>query len=165
MDRSPLIRESVAPLSHEADNSPRSKPARVPHAPRPISQFMSTSPHVIGRDQSIETAHAIMRKYAIRHLPVLDGGKLAGVISQRELYLVEARGDIDTRSAIVGEEMSRETCRVQLDTQLEHVALDMAHHKYDCAVVMDGERVVGIFTPIDALLALASLARSIDSND
>jgi len=111
----------------------------------------------VGRDQPLETAHAIMRKHAIRHLPVLEGGKLAGLLSQRDLYFVESLGGIDTNTVTVDEAMSQETYSVRADAPVEEVALDMAEHKYGCAVVMDGARVVGVFTTTDALHALATI--------
>ena len=126
---------------------------------RAVGSFMTPSAHSIGRDQSLATAHAMMEKYAIRHLPVLEGGKLAGILSQRDLYFVESVGGVDTRTVKVEEAMSPETYCVAPVTPVDEVANEMAERKYGCAVVMEGTRVAGVFTTTDALHALARLLR------
>jgi acetoin utilization protein AcuB len=95
-----------------------------------------------------------MRSYGIRHLPVLDGGKLAGVLSQRDALLVETLRDVDPANTPVEDAMSTDVYVVGPDTPLHEVATAMIEHKYGCAVVVEGNRVVGIFTTIDALRAL-----------
>lgn len=118
---------------------------------------MTRSPHSIGRDQPLETAHAMMRRYGIRHLPVLECGRLAGIVSTRDLYLVESVPGVDARFTRVEEAMSQNTYCVRPDARVEEVAREMAEGKYGCAVVMVGDRVRGIFTTTDALRALAEL--------
>ena len=54
-----------------------------------IRDYMTESPHSIGANQTLATAHEMMRAHQIRHLPVLRAGKLVGIVSQRDLYLVE----------------------------------------------------------------------------
>lgn len=43
-----------------------------------MREAMTASPHTIGREQALTVAWDLMRKFNIRHLPVLDGGKLIG---------------------------------------------------------------------------------------
>jgi acetoin utilization protein AcuB len=50
-----------------------------------VDKYMTSHPHTIGVDQPLSLAHKIMTEFRIRHLPVLDGGKLVGVISDRDL--------------------------------------------------------------------------------
>ena len=45
-------------------------------------------------DQKLSTAHAKMREYSIRHLPVLSGGRLLGMITDRDLHMVETLPDV-----------------------------------------------------------------------
>jgi acetoin utilization protein AcuB len=118
---------------------------------------MSPSPHSIGGDQTLDIAHAMMRKHGIRHLPVLSAGRLLGIVSQRDLYLVESLQDVDPRRVAVEEAMSQDVYRVSPDAQLQAVARTMTQRKYGCAVVMDQGHVVGMFTTVDALRALTGL--------
>ena len=129
-------------------------PTGAAHPRNVIRQFMTPAPHSIGRDQPLSVAHDRMRSLGVRHLPVLDGGKLAGILSQRDALLVETLRDIDPTSVAVEEAMSTDVFVVGPDTPLKDVASVMIAHKYGCAVVVEGNHVVGIFTTVDALRAL-----------
>ena len=122
-----------------------------------IAQWMTPAPHSVGKAQTLDTAHAMMRAHTVRHLPVLEGGRLVGIVSQRDLYLVETLQGVDPASVTVEDAMSPETYCVKADTQLDEVAKVMVQHKYGCAIVMDRAKVVGLFTTIDAMRALMHL--------
>ena len=77
-----------------------------------------------------------------------------------ERLLREALAPTDEAEVKVEEAMSQETFSVRPESSVEEVALEMAEHKYGCAVVIDGEKVVGVFTTTDALRALAELAHA-----
>ena len=125
-----------------------------------VLQYMSTSPHSIGRDQTLATAHKLMRAHTIRHLPVLDGGKLVGMLTVRDLHLIETLRDVDPEEVTVEEAMSTTVYAVSPEAPLDGVAEEMATHKYGSAVVMQHDKVVGIFTTVDACRALAELLRA-----
>jgi acetoin utilization protein AcuB len=125
-----------------------------------VGAFMTPTPHSVGRDQPLSLAHERMRTYGVRHLPVLDGGRLAGILSQRDALLVETLREVDPTKTPVEDAMSTDVYVVAPDTPLREVAGAMADHKYGCAVVVDGSRVVGIFTTVDALRALVSHEQS-----
>jgi acetoin utilization protein AcuB len=97
-----------------------------------------------------------MRTYGIRHLPVLEGGRLAGVLSQRDAYFIETLAGVDPAKVPVEEAMSVDVYAIPPETPLAEVAATMAEHKYGSAVVIDGSHVVGIFTLVDALRALVA---------
>ncbi|HEY6878609.1 MAG TPA: CBS domain-containing protein [Polyangiales bacterium] len=122
-----------------------------------VQQYMSRSPLTIGRDQPLSRAHAVMREHAIRHLPVLEGGSLIGMLSQNDLYLVESLPDVDARQVSVEEAMSREVYAVPPETPLVDVARTMADSKLSSAVIMQGQHVLGVFTGVDLARALARL--------
>ena len=102
-------------------------------------------------------AHAMMREHQIRHLPVLRGDQLVGLVSLRDLHLLEALDDVDPDKVRVSEAMTDEPYAVEVGTPLREVALNMGAHKWGSAVVLDGGKVVGVFTTIDAMRALANL--------
>ena len=120
---------------------------------------MTEAPFSVGVDQPLATAHEMMRAHRIRHLPVLRAGKLVGLLSQRDLYLVETLRDVDPAKVRVEEAMSQKAYAVGPGTSLDRVSERMAAKKYGCAVVMEGGEVIGIFTTTDALRALTSLLR------
>lgn len=119
-----------------------------------LTEFMTPAPYTIGNDQLLSRAQSVMREHAIRHLPVLHGGKLVGVVSQGDLHLL-ATLKVDLERAKVEDAMTPDPYIVTPDTPLRVVAAAMAEHKYGTAIVAEGARVVGIFTTIDALRALA----------
>lgn len=120
-----------------------------------IRDYMTESPHTIGSEQSLTKAHALMRDHNIRHLPVLHGGQLAGMVTVRDLHLVETLKDVDPESVRVEEAMTSEPYVVAPNALLKDVVLEMAERKLGSAIVVDGKKVVGVFTTVDALRALA----------
>ncbi len=125
--------------------------------PLAIERFMTRTPLTIGRDQTLASAHRLMREHHLRHLPVLQGGALVGVVSQRDLYLVESLTDIDLEAVPVSEAMTMEVEVVDPGTPLRDVIATMAEKKIGSTVVAQGKKIVGIFTVTDALRTLALL--------
>jgi acetoin utilization protein AcuB len=122
-----------------------------------IQKYMTTQPHSIGEDQTMDRAHRMMRQHHFRHLPVLRAGKLVGVLSDRDLHLVEAIRDVDPTEVSVEDAMTPSPYTVSPDSPLDEVVATMAEHKYGCAVVMQNDKLVGIFTTVDACSAFAEM--------
>lgn len=130
-------------------------------ATRPtLEAYMSSSPYTIGADQTLRVAHELMRRHGIRHLPVLRGGIIVGIVSVRDLHLIETLPDVKEDEVTVEEAMSRDVYTVTRNTPLAEVARHMAEHKLGSAVVVEGNTVVGVLTTVDALRALADLLES-----
>jgi acetoin utilization protein AcuB len=125
-----------------------------------ISKFMTTSPHSIDAGQTLARAEAVMREHHIRHLPVLRGGKLAGVVTDRDMHLVESLKDVDPRLVKVEDAMSDSVYAVAPEAPLDEVVGEMGGRKYGSVVVMQNEKVVGIFTTVDVCRAFADLLHS-----
>lgn len=122
-----------------------------------VQKYMTTSPHTIGEDQPMSLAHRMMREHKIRHLPVLRGAKIVGLVSDRDLNMVETLSDVDPRKVLVSEAMSQDPYLVSPDAALDEVVSTMAKSKLGSAVVMQHEKVVGIFTTVDACRAFSDL--------
>ena len=86
-----------------------------------------------------------------------DGGELRGLLSERDIFVLESIPGVDREKVHVDEAMSPLTYAVAPSTPLQRVAREMAAHKYGAAVVMEGPHVVGVFTTVDACRALADL--------
>jgi acetoin utilization protein AcuB len=125
-----------------------------------IQKYMTTCPETIGRDQPMKAAHQVMRQRHIRHLPVLDGGHIVGIVSDRDLSFIETLTDVDPRKVTVEEAMTREPYVVAPDAALDDVVRTMASRKFGSAVVADHGKVVGIFTTVDACAAFAELLQT-----
>jgi len=127
--------------------------------PPTIEQYMTRSPHSIGAEQTLARAKTVMHEHGIRHLPVLHGGRLVGIVTDRDVHLVEALEDVDPLLVTVSDAMSTSVYSVAPETPLAEVANEMAERKYGSAVVMRGHHVAGIFTTVDACRLLVSLLR------
>jgi acetoin utilization protein AcuB len=122
-----------------------------------VYQYMTASPHTIGPGQSLAAAARLMRDHGVRHLPVLDGGQIVGMLSQRDLLLVEAMPGVNPTEVRVEEAMVQEVFTVPRDAPIGEVVETMLAKKLGSAVVDDDGRVIGVFTTIDALRALHEL--------
>ena len=122
-----------------------------------VREHMTESPHSIGYDQPCSQAAASLKKNGIRHLPVLRGGALVGIVSDRDLFMLESLEDVDTTKLGVEEAMSQEVYAVAPETPLGEVLTTMAQKKFGSAVVMEGPRVVGIYTTVDVCRGFAEL--------
>jgi acetoin utilization protein AcuB len=124
-----------------------------------VARYMTRTPHTVAAEQPLERAHEMMRKYNIRHLPVLHGGKLLGVVSNRDLYFVETMKDVNPAELTIDEAMTADPYVVDAETPLAEVAKAMAERHLGCAIITENDKVVGIFTTVDALRAVADAAR------
>lgn len=122
-----------------------------------IQKFMTTTPHSIGADQTLAHAHAVMREFRIRHLPVLVGGKLVGMVTDRDLRFIETLRDVDPSKVPVEDAMVTDVYSVDPETPVDEVVREMAQHKYGSVVVMQNQKVVGIFTTVDVCTAFADM--------
>jgi acetoin utilization protein AcuB len=124
-----------------------------------VRDYMTADPICIGQGETVRAAHKLMRAHGVRHLPVLEGARLVGVVSQRDLYLLETLGRVDADREPVSQAMSDPPFTVEADTPLAQVVSAMRVQKLGSAVVLDGGRLAGIFTTNDALRALEDRLR------
>ena len=107
-------------------------------------------------------ALALCRERGIRHLPVIEEGKMVGLISDRDLRLATpALGDPNRAAALqkilVGDEMSREITTADPEDPIEQAAMAMHERKIGCLPVVEGDELVGILTASDVMAALVRL--------
>jgi len=144
------------PMHHQVPI--RTAQSSRPQAQVAIQAVMTTQPITVGRNETLETAHELMRRHGCRHLPVLEHGELVGVVTQRDLYLLETIAGVDLSEDRVDDAMSVDAYAVPPEAPLAEVSAHMAANRYGCAVVIERGRVIGIFTTTDALRALGVLA-------
>ena len=133
------------------------RPARLVHQFPVVRQCMTPGPLTIAGNRSLVFAREQMLEHQVRHLPVLAGGRIAGLLSERDLLLVESLPGVDAKATRVEEAMVQEVFTVAPDAPVAEVVETMIERKFGSAIVVDGERVVGVFTTVDALTALHRL--------
>ncbi len=128
-----------------------------------IKSVMTPFPYSIETERSLDDARAMMNRHNVHHLPVMQNGRLIGVISDRDVRAGGTRGSEDDPPG--DPPLIRDVCDarayvVALNTPLDQVLLHMARTHTDAALVTKEDRLVGIFTMTDACRAYGELLRS-----
>jgi CBS domain-containing protein len=119
-----------------------------------VERFMTRTPYALARNDTLARARELLDRHAIRHLPVLEGSELCGVIVERELAAIEAIRGIRPGAIPVAQAM-RPAISVSRNLTLDNAIELMLEHGTDCVVVCDARGAIeGIFTAVDALDAL-----------
>lgn len=119
-----------------------------------VKDFMTPSPLTIPAELSMHDAAERMFDNKIRHLPVTDGGHVVGIISDRDIAVVDTIPQVDRNKVLVGSAMSSNPYICSPETPLIDVVRTLCEHKIGTAIVMKDGKLSGIFTLIDALKAL-----------
>jgi acetoin utilization protein AcuB len=123
---------------------------------------MTQEPATIDVRASIRAAMRKLQELDVRHLPVVEDGSLAGIVSDRDLREVTSRllaeGTPDVArvlNAPVGDLMSSDVLSVDPETELDDVIDLMIEHRVGAVpVVAPGtEDLVGIVSYVDILRA------------
>ncbi|MCX7977568.1 MAG: CBS domain-containing protein [Bdellovibrionaceae bacterium] len=122
-----------------------------------VERYMTYFPHTIGSDQTLRKAEKMMAEHRVRHLPVLEGGRLVGVVSDRDIKMVESFHEVDPEEVTIAEALIEDPLVVSPKAPLADVCAEMAQHKYGSALVVDNHKLVGIFTWVDALRAVSEV--------
>ena len=128
-----------------------------------IDKIMTRAPHTIEANRSVGAVLSLMREYDVSHVPVMDSGKLVGMISIQDIleniYWPQKR---QTTGDIVGEKietlsvpakgiMARPAITVEPQTTLRDTEKLMHDRDISCVAVVSNERLVGIVTKRDFL--------------
>lgn len=121
-----------------------------------VEEFTSPCLVTIGPEAGILEALDMMKDNTIRHLPVVKGEKVLGIISERDLLL---HFDKSWSKVIrVGDVMNTSILSVYVNDGLGEVAYKLSSEKVGSALVLDQDgKVYGIFTTTDALNALVEI--------
>lgn len=129
-----------------------------------VRDYMSKSPITINKKTPVFEALEIMKKHKIRQLPVVSEGKLAGLVTEKELLTVSPSPATSLSiyemnyllaKMTVSEAMVKNPLTVTPNTTIEEAALLMREHKIGSVPVLEGEKLVGLITVTDIFDALA----------
>jgi len=118
-----------------------------------VLDVMSTEVRTLSPDVSPNDVIRIMDEHKIRHLPVVEHGKLVGVISDRDILTATGwlPSDSPDRPRDVRAIMHAPVKTLNPKDQLVSATLQLILHGIGCMPVVDGERLVGIVTDVDLL--------------
>ncbi len=109
-----------------------------------IKSVMTPFPYFVEIGDNLSVAQSMMTDHAIGHLPVCDGGKIVGVITDGNL---QGR---DPSELHVRDVYAKEVYVVELGEPLDRVLFRMAEDELDAALVVKAGKLAGIFTISDA---------------
>jgi len=123
-----------------------------------VEQFMTSQVFSVSPDAKIADTMALMREKKINRLPVVEKGKLVGIVTDGDLREVSPSPattlSIFELNYLVGKTSIRDvavkkviTC--QPDTKLEDAAVLMRDNEIGALPVVDGDKLVGIITESD----------------
>ncbi len=123
----------------------------------PIERFMTPEPLCVDRNELLAVAGERMRAHGFRHLPVLDGGKIVGIVSQSDVLLASAQPSDGPSAGLVEDAMSYTPYVVPPERPVGEVAAKMVESGHGCTLVARAGHVIGIFTTTDALRVLVGI--------
>jgi CBS domain-containing protein len=128
---------------------------------QPVSSVMAPDFASVSSADRLDFVEDVMQLGRIRHMPVIDDGKLVGVVSQRDLLAASLSRALDfeaqqrrsfMRSVEVGEVMVRNPITISPEASLRAAAALVLRHKVGCLMVVDATgRPVGLVTETDLL--------------
>ena len=126
-----------------------------------VKEIMVKEIATLDVNDELSLANDIMRLGRIRHLPVVDGGRLAGIISERDLFrssLAQALGyggqasrDL-MKTLRIKDIMVKGVTTISPDAKLCEAVRLMMDKKIGCLPVVEGDRLVGLITETDIML-------------
>ncbi|MGE5303938.1 MAG: CBS domain-containing protein [Alphaproteobacteria bacterium] len=128
-----------------------------------VREIMTTDLLTLNLNDTLRLADDIMNLAKLRHFPVLDEGKLVGVLNQADLLHASMRSLVrhpkDTPRQALGtvavKDIVKPATTISCDAPIEEAALMMVEKEIDCLFVLDGERLVGVATRTDLLREMA----------
>ncbi len=126
----------------------------------PVDEFTTPDPITASEEMTIDELRDLMQQHGIRHLPVIRGDTVVGVISDRDVRIVSGLPVAEKHQVRAADIMAADPLTVVASTPLEEVAYAMSDKKVGSVIVNDEDgRFLGIFTASDALNALVEIVR------
>jgi len=122
-----------------------------------VQKHMTRLPLEIEQIDNVATARRLMDLFGIRHVPVMSGLHLTGIVSQRDILNATIRAGRNIDELPIEKICQQDVLTVSPLTPVDDVVRIMLRRGIGSAVVVDGEYVVGIFTSTDAMKMLGSM--------
>lgn len=127
--------------------------------PQLVSEIMTRDVVTLFEEENLERLQDGMERFGFRHLPVVDGKKLVGLVTHRDLLRAavsilepgrQAREQAFTTGVFVAQLMTRDPATVRPDTPIAEAAKLLRRNKFGCLPVTEPDgTLVGIVTEAD----------------
>ena len=122
--------------------------------PQTVNQVMTADPRAVSPSDTLQEAARQMREGDVGVLVVVDGGKVSGIVTDRDIVVRAVADGRDPAGATVGE-VSRDTViTVTPDQSASEAARVMREHDVRRLVVVQDSRPIGIVSIGDLAVAL-----------
>lgn len=122
-----------------------------------LGEIMTRNVKTAAPGESADDAYRRMRLHRIRHLVVMDGKRVVGILSERDLG--GSRGAPVRAGRIVEELMARDVATATPETTIRQTANMLRGRTIGCLPVMEDSKLVGIVTVTDLLDLVAEVIR------
>ena len=127
----------------------------------PVEEFTTPDPVTSIEEASLEKLGQIMSEFGVRHIPIVRGDSVVGIVSDRDLRVVSCLSAQEKKLLRASDIMVADPVTVSANSSLEEVAFQMSEKKIGSVIVNDdSDNLLGIFTVTDALNALIEIART-----
>jgi CBS domain-containing protein len=110
---------------------------------------MTTNPATVERSTSVLEAAKVMAGEDIGPLPVTDGGRLVGIVTDRDIVTRVLADERDPQSTTVGDICSSDLVTVTPEDDLDQALRKMASAQVRRLPVVEGDRIIGIVAQAD----------------
>ena len=137
-----------------------------------VKNWMTKNPHTIGADASITDAVALLREKGLKRLPVVDGERVVGILTQSDIQKVSPTKATSLSifeinyllsKLIVKDAMTKNAVTIESDSLLEEAAVIMREDRIGTLPVVEDGKLVGIITESDIFDAFIDLLGFRDS--
>ncbi|MGB1019302.1 MAG: CBS domain-containing protein [Chitinophagales bacterium] len=132
-----------------------------------IKEIMSVDFKVIGVNEQLKKAEDILFSQKFKHLPVLQKGKLVGIISKTDIKRMSfadelGEDEFEADSAIfkmltVGQVMINKPFTLNIDASVKDAAKILSEKEFRAIPILENEKVVGMVTTKDLIKYLVTL--------
>jgi len=127
----------------------------------PIRDVMTRKPITADIFDTASSAEKIMSARGIHHLPVVDGTKIIGLLSDRDIAIARKayRNRVFDGKVLIKDILIEDPVTALEEEPLDKVARRMTLRKVDAVIVVRDETPVGIFTTTDACRFISQIFR------
>ena len=125
-----------------------------------VTDIMMGSPVTLKPEDTLDLANDVISLGRIRHIPVVDAGRLVGLLSERDLMgaaashvfrLKQKSKSALLKSVLIRDVMKKRVVTVAPETSIKDAAHLMADKKIGCVPVVSNGAIVGLVTTTDIL--------------
>ena len=113
-----------------------------------VNDLMTPDPLTLGADKTVDVARMFLSYAHIRHLPVVEDGRVVGLVTSRDLLASTVKFP---EGAKVSDIMQSDVRVIDAQEGIARAIDIMIEHKYGCLPVVMGNQLVGIITEADFL--------------